>query len=117
VNSVNTAKGKRVISAVGEQGINTVNSTTYWVWRPKIKILDHVSKNNGSYICKQFDYVDPTGLECWLYTTQQMVINSPCLTDKKELAILGQMATGKEFSNPLMVDSLPKTILSTKFLG
>ncbi|GJU95248.1 hypothetical protein Tco_1320004 [Tanacetum coccineum] len=26
----------------------------------------------------------------------------PCLTDKKELAIPGQTATGKEFSNPLM---------------
>ncbi|GKB05756.1 hypothetical protein Tco_0833951 [Tanacetum coccineum] len=43
-----------------------------------------------------------------------MVINSPCLTDKKELVIPGQTATGKELSNPLMVDSLPKTILSTK---
>ncbi|GKD21290.1 hypothetical protein Tco_1222993 [Tanacetum coccineum] len=42
-----------------------------------------------------------------------MVINLPCLTDKKELAIPGQMATGKEFSNPLMAGSLPKTI-STK---
>ncbi|GJZ01131.1 hypothetical protein Tco_0519092 [Tanacetum coccineum] len=41
-----------------------------------------------------------------------MVINSPCLTDKKELAIPGQTATGKEFSNPLMAGSLPKTILS-----
>ncbi|GKD15875.1 hypothetical protein Tco_1205033 [Tanacetum coccineum] len=39
-----------------------------------------------------------------------MVINSPCLTDKKELAIPGQTATGKEFSNPLMAGSLPKTI-------
>ncbi|GJY66829.1 hypothetical protein Tco_0469067 [Tanacetum coccineum] len=28
-----------------------------------------------------------------------MVINSPCLTDKKELAIPGQTATSKEFSN------------------
>ncbi|GJU23998.1 hypothetical protein Tco_1162619 [Tanacetum coccineum] len=44
-----------------------------------------------------------------------MVINSPCLTDKKELAIPGQTATGKEFSNPLMADSLPKTIPPTKF--
>ncbi|GJW27133.1 hypothetical protein Tco_0040944 [Tanacetum coccineum] len=43
-----------------------------------------------------------------------MVINSPCLTDKKELAIPGQTKTGKEFLNPLMADSLPKTILSTK---
>nr|GEY63146.1 hypothetical protein [Tanacetum cinerariifolium] len=39
-----------------------------------------------------------------------MVINSPCLTDKKELAIPGQTETGKEFSNPLMAGSLPKTI-------
>ncbi|GJY44342.1 retrovirus-related pol polyprotein from transposon TNT 1-94 [Tanacetum coccineum] len=38
VNSVNTAKGKRVISAVGEQGINDVKSKACWVWRPKIKV-------------------------------------------------------------------------------
>ncbi|GKD42901.1 ribonuclease H-like domain-containing protein [Tanacetum coccineum] len=70
INSVNTAKGNKVTSAVGEQGINDVKSSACWVWRPKIK--------------------------CWLYTTQQMVINSPCLIDKKELAIQGQMTTGKE---------------------
>ncbi|GJZ48982.1 hypothetical protein Tco_0603172 [Tanacetum coccineum] len=63
VNSVNTAKGKRVTSDVGEQGINAVKSKACWVWRPKIKVLNNVSKNNESYICKQFDYVDPTGLE------------------------------------------------------
>ncbi|GKB68424.1 hypothetical protein Tco_0929836, partial [Tanacetum coccineum] len=40
-----------------------------------------------------------------------MVINSPCLTDKKELAIPGQTTTGKELSNPLMAGSLPKTIM------
>ncbi|GJY70546.1 hypothetical protein Tco_0474249 [Tanacetum coccineum] len=50
VNSVNTAKGKSVISAIGEQEINVVKSKACWVWRPKIKVLDHVSKNNGSYI-------------------------------------------------------------------
>ncbi|GJT46372.1 putative ribonuclease H-like domain-containing protein [Tanacetum coccineum] len=33
------------------------------------------------------------------------------LKDKKELAIPGQTATGKEFSNPLMAGSLPKTII------
>ncbi|GKB86202.1 ribonuclease H-like domain-containing protein [Tanacetum coccineum] len=32
------------------------------------------------------------------------------LQDKKELTIPGQTATGKEFSNPLMAGSLPKTI-------
>ncbi|GJX62681.1 hypothetical protein Tco_0295581 [Tanacetum coccineum] len=44
-----------------------------------------------------------------------MVINSPCLIDKKELAIPGQTTTGKEFSNLLMAGSLPKTI-RTKFI-
>ncbi|GKA61006.1 hypothetical protein Tco_0760413 [Tanacetum coccineum] len=43
-----------------------------------------------------------------------MVINSPCLIHKKELAIPGQTATSKEFPNPLMAGSLPKTI-STKW--
>nr|GEU70449.1 hypothetical protein [Tanacetum cinerariifolium] len=58
-------------------------------------------------------------------TTQQMVISSPCLTDIEAngfckelaspkqtalaLAILDQMATGKETSNPFMAGSLPKT--------
>ncbi|GJT86723.1 ribonuclease H-like domain-containing protein [Tanacetum coccineum] len=92
VNSVNTAKGKRVTSAVGEQGIDAVKAC--WVWRPKLKVLNHVSKNSGSYISKQFDYVDPT--------------------DKKELAIPGQTTTGKELSNPLMAGSLPKTIWGIK---
>ncbi|GJX06025.1 hypothetical protein Tco_0193957 [Tanacetum coccineum] len=43
-----------------------------------------------------------------------MVINSPCLIHKKELAIPGQTTTSKEFSNPLMACSLLKTI-STKW--
>ncbi|GJW70873.1 ribonuclease H-like domain-containing protein, partial [Tanacetum coccineum] len=38
-NSVNTAKGKRMTSDVGEQGINDVKPTTYWAWRPKIKMI------------------------------------------------------------------------------
>ncbi|GJY54490.1 hypothetical protein Tco_0446154 [Tanacetum coccineum] len=46
-----------------------------------------------------------------------MVINSSCLTDKKELAIPGQTTTGKEFLNSLIADSLPKTILPTKKLS
>ncbi|GKA96016.1 hypothetical protein Tco_0818111 [Tanacetum coccineum] len=37
VNSVNTAKGNRVTSTIGEQGINAVKSSACWVWRPKIK--------------------------------------------------------------------------------
>nr|GEV91470.1 hypothetical protein [Tanacetum cinerariifolium] len=61
VNTVNTAKGKSMTGAVGKQGSNAVKSSACWVWRPKIKVQDHVSKNNRSYICKRFDYVDPEG--------------------------------------------------------
>ncbi|GJV05399.1 hypothetical protein Tco_0603844 [Tanacetum coccineum] len=43
-----------------------------------------------------------------------MVINSPCLTDKKELASPEQTVSGKDFSNPLIVDSLLKTIMISK---
>ncbi|GJT03566.1 hypothetical protein Tco_0824735 [Tanacetum coccineum] len=49
-----------------------------------------------------------------------MVINSLCLTDKKELAIPGQTMIDKEFLNPLMAGSLPKTIcakVSTESVG
>nr|GEU89346.1 retrovirus-related Pol polyprotein from transposon TNT 1-94 [Tanacetum cinerariifolium] len=60
-NYVNTAKGNKITSVVGNQGINAVKSSACWVWRPKIKVQDHVSKNTGSYICKRFDYVDPEG--------------------------------------------------------
>ncbi|GJV02072.1 ribonuclease H-like domain-containing protein [Tanacetum coccineum] len=61
VNSVNTAKGKKVTSADGEQGINAIKSSTCWIWRPKGNVIDHISKDSGSYMPKRFDYVDPQG--------------------------------------------------------
>ncbi|GJY78930.1 hypothetical protein Tco_0484731 [Tanacetum coccineum] len=47
------------------------------------------------------------------HTTQQMVISSPCLIDNKELTSPEQTAPSKDFSNPLLVDSLLKTIWSS----
>ncbi|GJV71666.1 putative ribonuclease H-like domain-containing protein [Tanacetum coccineum] len=61
VNSVNTAKGNKVTSDVGKQGINAVKSSACWIWRPKGNVIDHISKDNGSYMPKRFDYVDPQG--------------------------------------------------------
>ncbi|GJW71002.1 putative ribonuclease H-like domain-containing protein [Tanacetum coccineum] len=78
VNSVNTTKGKRVTSAVGEQRDNAVKSSACWVWRPTGKVIDHVSKNSGSYICKQFDYVDPAG------RLKYMTGNKSYLTDYQD---------------------------------
>ncbi|GJY77250.1 ribonuclease H-like domain-containing protein, partial [Tanacetum coccineum] len=61
VNYVDTAKGNKVTSAVGEQGINVVKSSACWIWRPNGNVIDHISKDSGSYMPKRFDYVDPQG--------------------------------------------------------
>ncbi|GJS03884.1 putative ribonuclease H-like domain-containing protein [Tanacetum coccineum] len=43
-NYVNTVKTKRVTSDVEKKGVNVVKPSACWVWRPKIKGIDHVSK-------------------------------------------------------------------------
>ncbi|GJT79895.1 putative ribonuclease H-like domain-containing protein [Tanacetum coccineum] len=60
---VNTVKGKRMTSVVGEQGINAVKPTAYWVWRPKIKMINHVYKNTGSCISLAIPGQTETGKE------------------------------------------------------
>ncbi|GJW74182.1 putative ribonuclease H-like domain-containing protein [Tanacetum coccineum] len=47
INSVNTDKGNRVTSAIGEQEINVVKSSACWVWRPKIKTITIDTVNDG----------------------------------------------------------------------
>ncbi|GJZ74124.1 hypothetical protein Tco_0638270 [Tanacetum coccineum] len=56
---VNTARPKAVLSAVKGNKGNTVKASACWVWRPKHKVLDHVSSNNGASMSfKRFDYID-----------------------------------------------------------
>ncbi|GKF86175.1 hypothetical protein Tco_0254002 [Tanacetum coccineum] len=52
LNNVTTAEGKRE---------NAVKSSACWIWRPTGKVIDHISKDSGSYMPKRFDYVDPQG--------------------------------------------------------
>ncbi|GJU36709.1 ribonuclease H-like domain-containing protein [Tanacetum coccineum] len=59
---VNTARPKAVISAVKGNKGNAVKASACWFWRPKYKILDHVSRNNGASMSfKRFDYIDAQG--------------------------------------------------------
>ncbi|GJX21292.1 putative ribonuclease H-like domain-containing protein [Tanacetum coccineum] len=51
-NSVNTVKTKRVTSIVGKKGVNAVKPSACWVWRPKIKGIDHVALKDT----RIFDY-------------------------------------------------------------
>ncbi|GJY03966.1 hypothetical protein Tco_0369906 [Tanacetum coccineum] len=67
-NMVNTIKGTRVntspkvvLSAIKGNKGNAVKASACWVWRPKHKVLDHVSRNKGVH-CPviKFDYIDVT---------------------------------------------------------
>ncbi|GKC80488.1 hypothetical protein Tco_1131262 [Tanacetum coccineum] len=59
---VNTVGPKAVVSDNKGNEANAVKASTCWVWRPKHKVLDHVSRNNGASMSfKRFDYVDAQG--------------------------------------------------------
>ncbi|GJX73445.1 hypothetical protein Tco_0312040 [Tanacetum coccineum] len=38
---------------------NVVKSSACWIWRPTGKVIDHISKDSGSYMPKRFDYGNP----------------------------------------------------------
>ncbi|GKE42883.1 ribonuclease H-like domain-containing protein [Tanacetum coccineum] len=66
---VNTIKGNIIIvgpiAAVSDNKgneANAIKALACWVWRPKQKVLDHVSRHNGASMnFKRFDYVDAQG--------------------------------------------------------
>ncbi|GJV63743.1 putative ribonuclease H-like domain-containing protein [Tanacetum coccineum] len=58
----NTARPKAVINVVKGNNFNAVKASACWVWKPKTKVLDHVSKHNSASITlNKFDYVDAQG--------------------------------------------------------
>ncbi|GJU66721.1 ribonuclease H-like domain-containing protein [Tanacetum coccineum] len=59
VNNVTTAGTKVVVSAVQGHEENVVKSSACWIKRPTGKVIDHISKDSGSYMPKRSDYVDP----------------------------------------------------------
>nr|GEW95389.1 ribonuclease H-like domain-containing protein [Tanacetum cinerariifolium] len=64
---VNTVKGnvttvgsKAVVSDKKGNKANAVKASACWIWRPKQKVLDHVSRHNGASMnFKRFDYGNP----------------------------------------------------------
>ncbi|GJU59226.1 hypothetical protein Tco_1236992 [Tanacetum coccineum] len=59
---VNAARPKAVVNVVKGNNVNAVKASACWVWKPKTKVLDHVSKHNSASITlKKFDYVDAQG--------------------------------------------------------
>ncbi|GJU92115.1 putative ribonuclease H-like domain-containing protein [Tanacetum coccineum] len=61
VNNVTTTEPKAVVSAAKGNRENVVKSSACWIWRPTGNVIDHTSKDNGSYMLKRFNYVDQQG--------------------------------------------------------
>ncbi|GKC68568.1 hypothetical protein Tco_1101166 [Tanacetum coccineum] len=89
---VNAVRPKAVVNAVKGNHVNAVKASACWVWKPKNKVLDHVSKyNSASITLQKFDYIDAQGRS----KSDQGVIDSGCsrhvtgnmsyLTDYKEI--------------------------------
>ncbi|GJV80892.1 uncharacterized mitochondrial protein-like protein [Tanacetum coccineum] len=57
VNNVTTAVPKAVVSAAEGNGENAVKSSAWWIWRPIGNVIEHTSKDSGSYMLKRFDYI------------------------------------------------------------
>nr|GEW56023.1 copia protein [Tanacetum cinerariifolium] len=60
--TVTTARPKAVVNAVLGNRVNVVKASACWVWKPKTKVIDHISKHNSASITlKKFDYIDAQG--------------------------------------------------------
>ncbi|GJZ89914.1 putative ribonuclease H-like domain-containing protein [Tanacetum coccineum] len=78
--NVTTAGPKAVVSDNKGNEANAVKASACWVWRPKQKVLDHVSRHNGASMnFKRFDYIDAQG------RSKHMTGNKSYLSDYKEI--------------------------------
>ncbi|GKA65088.1 hypothetical protein Tco_0764795 [Tanacetum coccineum] len=59
---VNAAKPKAAYNVVKRNRFNDVKAPACWVWMPKNRVIDHVSKyNNASVTLKRLDYINAQG--------------------------------------------------------
>ncbi|GJV00260.1 hypothetical protein Tco_1329530, partial [Tanacetum coccineum] len=118
VNNVTTARPKAVVSVAKGNGENVVKSSACWIWRPKRNVIDHTSKDNGSYMLKRFDDGNPQ------YTLQdQGIFDSGCsrhltrnksfLTDYQEIDGGFVAFAGIPKGDTVMLDSKDSTVTYT----
>ncbi|GJY53004.1 hypothetical protein Tco_0444668 [Tanacetum coccineum] len=68
IKAVNTAKPKDAHNAVKRNRFNVVKASACWVWMPKNRVVDHVSKNiSASVTLKRLDYIDAQGRFKWMH--------------------------------------------------
>ncbi|GKB40718.1 ribonuclease H-like domain-containing protein [Tanacetum coccineum] len=54
-----TTAGKRAVFNTGKGKMDIDLKKSRWVWRPKGNYLDHLSKDNGSFMLKKIEYGNP----------------------------------------------------------
>ncbi|GJS55485.1 ribonuclease H-like domain-containing protein [Tanacetum coccineum] len=69
-----TTAGIRVVVHTSKGKMETDLKKSRWVWRHKGNYLDHVSKDNGSFMLKKVEYVDPKGIS----KSDHAVVDSGC---------------------------------------
>nr|GEU78052.1 hypothetical protein [Tanacetum cinerariifolium] len=58
----NAARPKAIFNDVKRNNSNAVKASACWIWKPKHKVLDQVSKHKSASITlKKFDYIDAQG--------------------------------------------------------
>ncbi|GKF37726.1 hypothetical protein Tco_0114484 [Tanacetum coccineum] len=81
---VNAARPKIVLNAVKENQVNAIKASACWVWKPKTKLIDNVSKHkSASTILKRFDYINAQGRSNGC--SRHMTGNISYLTDFEEI--------------------------------
>ncbi|GKF38022.1 hypothetical protein Tco_0114780 [Tanacetum coccineum] len=59
---------RSIVNTVRARGFNAVKASACWVWMPKNRVIDHVSKNiSASVTLKRLDYIDAQGRFKWMH--------------------------------------------------
>ncbi|GKB11235.1 uncharacterized mitochondrial protein-like protein [Tanacetum coccineum] len=95
-----SGKVRRAFNQKSVAKTNNLNEkvNTAKIWRPTGKVIDHISKDSGSYMPKRFDYVDPHGRlnRC----SRHMTGNKSYLTDYQDIdgGFVAFVGSPKEFN-------------------
>ncbi|GJV89363.1 retrovirus-related pol polyprotein from transposon TNT 1-94 [Tanacetum coccineum] len=116
---VYVARPKAVLNVVKGNQVNVVKASACWVWKPKTKVLDHVSKHNSASITlKKFDYGNPQidlqdqGVIDSGYS-RHMTGNMFYLTDFEEIDG-GYVAFGAERKNRTLIEAARTMLADSK---
>ncbi|GJR42928.1 hypothetical protein Tco_1311031 [Tanacetum coccineum] len=87
IRPVNVVKPKAAYNAVKRNRFNVVKALACWVWMPKNRVVDHVSKNIcASVTLKRLDYIDVQGrfksVMAWMDAQAQG--RKECIKEKEE---------------------------------